>query len=249
MNHSMEIPQEINIRIASFLSVPDVIKYQNSCKYLKRTINLNILHKASPIEINDLHETGDYKTGHKIRPWTRITPLLFQSLTHTVKLTCVYKDQGWGNQKGNIYITEMQNSNDQEIGKIIATSPTAEHQETRCRLLFEPKPGCTYGLCYKAGGGGGHELFVRNVKLESFVHCASIPLANKILPTMPDLFFMDMIRSTLDTVTENDDGGQCGRLLSQFQSVGLDLRNEQYIEEVRLMLEEFRSMFCGNRVQ
>ncbi len=242
----MEIPQEIIIRFASFLSVDDVSKYQSSCKYLKKTINLNVLHRASPTKILDLAERGDVRSGDKVKYWTTLTPFLFPSLIHTVKLAFDYRDQGWGNRKGNIYITETSQNMNQEddIGTIVAKSPTAEHIESRCVLKFKPKIGSNYNLYYRVGGGGGHELFVRNVKVESFVHCAAAPLANKLFITIPDMFFMDMIRSTLDTIADNGVSGQFqfNRLFSLFQSVGLDLNNQQHIEHIQFMLQEFESL-------
>lgn len=252
-----KFPPEINIIISSFLSVPDVVKFQSSSKYLKKTIGLNILHHPSPIKINDIRENGDSRTGDSVRLWTKLPPIILQTSTHTVKLTCSFKDQGWGNRKGNLFITEFQNDRegDQALGKKIATSPTAGHQWTSCGLIFKPKIGITYAFAYKVGGGGGHELHTRDLKLESYVHSAAASLANKLSPCLPDPFFLNMIKTMLDTVAEigDDDGGQATQqllFLTQFQSVGLDLLDRQHVDDVWVILQGIESSLSsfGNSI-
>jgi len=243
MNPFPVIPQEINIRVASFLSVQDIMKYQSSCKYLKNDINLNILHKELP----NLSQSGSYDHGDEIIHWVTLTPFLFPNLIHTIHVTFDFRDQGWGNRKGVIYIMEEKyvghghNSGCIDKGTIIAMSPTAEHHETKCSLSFKPKKGFIYNLCYKVGGGGGHELHVRNMKVESFVHCAAVPLVNKLYPNLPDKFVLDMMKHSFDAIEETKGSGKCGGLISHFESVGLDLNNVQHIEHIKMMFRELES--------
>jgi hypothetical protein len=244
-----DFPPEINIRISSFLSVPDVVNFQSSCKYLQKTISLNILENAIPFKINDIHESGDYRTGDRMRLWTKLPSPILQTSTHTVKVTCSFKDQGWGNRKGNLFITEFDNDRegDDAIGQTIVTSPRAEHHETFCELEFSPKIGVTYALTYRVGGGGGHELYARSLKVVSYVHSAAAPLANKLSPCLPDPFIFIMIKSMLDTVAGmGGDGGEQATqqllFLEHFQSLGLDLLDRQHADDLRVMLQEFESL-------
>ena len=231
----MNIPDEMNIKFSTFLSPLDVINYQSSCKHLKKIINLNLLHRASLTKVRNLHERGAYDSGDKVREWVELSPFLFLSYIHTVKLSFKYKDQGWGNRKGYVYIKEIGNNQD----TFIAKSPLAQHSETECELSFKPKKGLSYFLFYKVGGGGGHELFVNDIKLQSYVYCAAAPLVNK-LPKLFDNFFLDMIECNLEIIPGLSDIGQHGRLISLFKSIGLDLNNKIHIEHIKIMLCELQ---------
>jgi hypothetical protein len=91
---------------------------------VKDAISLGLLH--SPI-------TEEYDhTGDIAKRWHKIAPILFQF--HTMIFSCIYVDQGWGDKKGNICITESETvflSDDiTDIGTpTVVTSPTASHQE------------------------------------------------------------------------------------------------------------------------
>ena len=100
----------------------------------------------------------------------------------------------------------------------------------------------------------GHTRYVRDIKLESFVHSACIPLANTLMgaPTsQQSLFHRNMLQYVLDTVVyfDNSKTHDCqqqqeilGRpSLSFFQSVGLNLMNEHDVEAVRMLLVELES--------
>jgi len=63
---------------------------------------------------------------------------------HSMIFSCEYKDQGWGNKKGKIYITEKEDgfSNDvYDIGAKITESPTAEHETGGLFLNSDPNRG------------------------------------------------------------------------------------------------------------
>ena len=302
-----EFSREIHIAIASFLGVTDVVNYQSCNKQLRRMIHLHRLNRPSPIGNSSIISSSQSQVYLGVDDTIHLEEIIgssfyFSNLIHSVKLSCLYRDQGWGNRKGQIYITEkpkqdqQQSEKDQEqqrkrrcfslrqvddddesddddddesdedddesdddtdIGRIIAESPIAEHHETKYESSFRPKPGFMYCLCYRIGGGGGHTLIVRDIKLESFVHSACIPLANTLMdapPTSPQsLFYRNMLQYVLDTVVyfENSET-HCqqqpqeillGRRpsLSFFQSVGLNLMDEHDVEAVRMLLAELNS--------
>jgi len=163
----------------------------------------------------DTHMFQQDLMDDKIHTFERIdngSSFYFYNLLHSVKLSFSFKDQGWGNRKGQIYVIEKQEDQEEEVqqqltctqccfrraslavndnddddilGRIIQRSPIAEHHVTKCELLFRPEPGFSYGFCYKVGGGGGHSLTMTDIKLKSFVHSACIPLANMLMDKSP----------------------------------------------------------------
>jgi hypothetical protein len=74
----------------------------------------------------------------------------------------LWKDQGWGNAKGRLYV--IGSTSDRH--RIAAASLLAGHIETSLRLQFIPQDGEEYSLWYKAGSGGGHSLEVSRARLE-----------------------------------------------------------------------------------
>ena len=99
-----------------------------------------------------------------------------EGLSHVIKqqniecvLICNWRDQGWGNQKGTLYVRERGG-----IGSInleLATwerlvSP-APHARQQLRVQIPPKFVKTEGfeLGYSVGGGGGHELYVGSARV------------------------------------------------------------------------------------
>ena len=237
MSTIMEIPPEINFEVASFLSTHDVIQFQNSCKYLKNSIHLNLLHNISLTKIQSLKTHGNYHDGDRIQYWTTLTPFRFSNLIRTVHVTFDYKDQAWGNRKGYVYITEKdlyQENNNQEIGTIIATSPLAEHHITKCTLSFNPRNDKTYHLYCKVGGGGGHMLYVHNIEVKAFVYLSSAHLVNKLIPTLPDTFFLNMVKLVLDIGTSET----TQQLKPLFSSVGFDLNNPDHIRDIQVVFNE-----------
>ena len=264
-----EFSKEIHLAIASFLGVNDVVNYQSCTKQLRKMIHLHRLNRPSPISIKNGSKSQSYRC--RIHVKTIIgSPFYFSNLIHSVKLSCYYRDQGWGNRKGQIFITEKSNQELQQSERITAESPLAEHHETKCELIFKPKPGFMYCLCYRIGDGGGHTLIVRDIKLESFVHSACIPLANILMDTRPtsqldrinkktstqSLFYRNMLQYVLDTVVYFDNSKtHCQQQQQQqqeillgrrpslpfFQSVGLNLMDEHDVEAVRILLAELES--------
>jgi len=164
-------PDDLLIRVASYLPLRDAIRFQNSSGRLRRVIRL----RKKVLLVHDFSEPGGYRDGNHIHLKMTFPPSIFDGLfLHTVQLSFLYVDQGWGHRKGRVHVTEIDSLEDigigGGIGRIIASSPIAKHHETRHELVFQPKRNLHYGLCYIAGGGGGHRLDVRDIKLSIFVH-------------------------------------------------------------------------------
>lgn len=244
----MDIHQEeIHLRISSFLSVPDVLAYESSCKKIRSNINLKRLDQATLTHITDLRERGDRLTGGQKRLWIRFEPILFPNLIHTVVFTCECKDQGWGNRKGRIFIAELPKGgevhSDTNFGMIVVQSSTAEHYFSKCRLEFKVNPDCDYALFYSVGGGGGHELFARNAELSAAIHSPCATIANKLVKQMPDLFFVKLLDAIIDSDTISNEGGGHAGICLLLRSVGVHLSNERNVDHFRTILQEFHRYF------
>jgi hypothetical protein len=250
INH---IPADICRQIADFLEVFDAVSFKITCNAMKDAISLGILHDSFPA-LQDLRAHGDVRSGDTILTWVEIAPILFLPLAHTVIFKCTYVDQGWGNRKGKIYISETEsnsgseflNDNSRTIGlKIIATSPTADHEEKTLILKFKPKAGARYAICYKAGGGGGQQLFIKNPKIQSIIYCPCIELANAMIPirgTNASSFVSGILRTvlweTIETKEGNHDTERHRNYLEQFKAVGVDLTNELHVESASFIFQE-----------
>lgn len=309
-----QLSKEIHLGIASFLDHENVVNYQTTCRRIKRAVNLHRLHKALARTNNTICDLDATTRDNEIHTHESFDGSLFyfHNLIHSVKLSFSYRDQGWGNRKGQVYIGEKKNqefkrqdgkeenhqhqqrkksccwrdvdtmnndldldddldeldsngsrvrylTSDENLGKIIRSSPLAEHHLTRCELVFRPKSGFSYDLCYIVGGGGGHSIVVTDIKLESFVHSSCIPLANILMeksssPSLSSslsssLFITNMLRYILDTVDyfSNEITQQQQHQVGSYpqpsvdffqQSTGLDLLDEHDIEVVRMLLIE-----------
>ena len=111
-------------------------------------------------------------------PWYITPPLeeMGSSLLDTrqpelinMELSCVWRDQGWGNRKGAIKVRLAGVKEWQLLSSVQVGAPHAEEQFiakiSREALLGNPSFPLRLELGYVVGGGGGHELHIRDSKL------------------------------------------------------------------------------------
>lgn len=120
---------------------------------------------------------GTVETGDNRVPGPRIPVLVAPRQCHSRTLSWSWKDQGWGHQKGQVWIIasavnkldKLQHSTEDPFGggRVVYASMITPHEMTRMQVTFAVVHGEQYRLWYKVGGGGGHELFLR----EGIVHC------------------------------------------------------------------------------
>lgn len=236
----LNLPSDVLKNVANFIPAYDAINYANISKKTKDVLNLAIFDDTYSHQLTDQQWTGGYVDGDQERIWFRFMPLLLKNQIHTVQFTCIFRDQGWGNQKGQLYIREDKNRNNY-LGDIIARSPIAKHDETILKLSFQPKPDKNYTMCYTVGGGGGHELFVKNPCIRQLLYNNDgiVDVGNKfnhksIAPVVNNNFGSKMMIGIIDSLIrciENDLDQDAG-LASSFISVGFDTTN---ICELRAM--------------
>ncbi len=108
---------------------------------------------------------------------------------HAVILTCRWKDQGWGNQKGKIFVVAKssdaregtktcQEGRNMEVdetaqfggGRFVYKSlAPAAHVFEDLQIVFTPRKDEVYHLWIVVGGGGGHLLIVENLCVHTLV--------------------------------------------------------------------------------
>ena len=169
------LPRDLKRYIGQYLDSKDVLSMAQMNKRTKTDLAVSAL--LPPLEF--------IANGH----WVNVTdtpicgpeiPLDYgPKMTHSVTLTCNWRDQGWGNRKSQLFVVGRNTSNDAlpirphsewtiDNGHVLYSSPIAEHHAQTLALKFWPRDDCNvYHLWFKVGGGGGHELFVNDVK----VHC------------------------------------------------------------------------------
>jgi len=90
-----------------------------------------------------------------------------------LRATCSWKDQGWGNQKGQMWLRVVRFGETVDEYALFGMAPhkeTAEEWALRDpAALGRIRPGDLLCVYYKVGGGGGHELHVRDFVLSARV--------------------------------------------------------------------------------
>ena len=180
----LTIPTILNQIICTFLEPKDVANLCRTCKPLWQQLSLMTLSPPFLL-IPFCTWEGDSTAGDIPRKVIRI-PVL-KGCTHTIRLSCRWKDQGFGETKGKLYVvsrplTQSTSSSSPstvvhgrpsssyprdrcffERGRVVCESSNAPHQMDTLDLTFSPKNHETYYLFEKAGSGGSHLLYVENL--------------------------------------------------------------------------------------
>ena len=170
------------------LLAPDIKRRIAQCLDSKDVLSMGQVNKRTrtDLAVSALSPPLDFIRN---RNWTDPTdtpccgpeiPLVYGArATHSVTLTCVWMDQGWGNRKSQLFIVGRNTSNEFlpitprsewtiDNGYVLYSSPIATHHAEKLTITFHIRDDCdAYHLWYKVGHGGDHQLFVNNVK----VHC------------------------------------------------------------------------------
>ena len=170
------IPLELKRRIACFLSPRDAIQVTRTCKSLRSSLALSSL-EPNLVLFERIARIGEIDTGDNPRRGFRFP--LWNRRVHSVSVTFLWRDQGWGNSKGQIFVVESKKTAQQDTGtttedqfgggRVIFQSGIAPHAEERLQIEFCPSDGKQYYLWYKAGGGGGHAIYLIQGRLRTII--------------------------------------------------------------------------------
>jgi len=191
-------------------------------------------------ELTDMHWSGPRSTGHEERIWFRFMPLILgDDRVHTIQFKCQFKDQGWGNRKGKLYVREDKNPSNFQ-GEVVAQTPIAEHHKMNVTLEFQPKTGKNYTMCFVVGGGGGHELFVYNPCILTLVYGRKIATVaaqfqkKSLKPILKNPFVVGLMKTTIASLIRSLDCGeqQDEDLASCFTKIGFDTTKKDILETI-----------------
>ena len=114
-------------------------------------VNLCLEEHSQLVHVADINLRGADGPGHSWQPSVYFETPPFTSSIHSIKITCTWKDQGWGNQKGHIFLhlirpilPEAQNmginSEQKSIKKMESTKHKSEALVAECTDLFGSAP-------------------------------------------------------------------------------------------------------------
>lgn len=158
------IPDLIMSKLLEFLQPIDIIHLSQTCKQLNQNLPVYPVIYAKAFKRN-----GPYH-GH-FCPEKWFDGPLIKKYIRDIRISFIWKDQGFGNRKGQIWLKLVRNGN-----MVKETKPTLcgvadhfwhdvdIHVTSKNPVVKEFKPGDRYCFMRNVGGGGGHELHVRNFK-------------------------------------------------------------------------------------
>lgn len=171
------LPNDALVHTVSFLGSKDALQLSELNSSFCSTLSFSALHNPIPLSIpTTLYGTHNEESNSPRRSaWI---PVLFPNRTHSVVLTCQWRDQGYGNRKGALFVVAVPSQDDPnetmlesiENGTIVYQSPVAPHQEESLTMSFSYCPDKAYYLWYRIGGGGGHQLRVHNLKMHTIIY-------------------------------------------------------------------------------
>lgn len=94
----------------------------------------------------------------------------YTPITGTVQ--CTWKDQGWGNRKGKLYL-KLIAPDGSEKASFTVTEGVSPHDWEDIKVdlvatdavLAQATVGCWYQVTAEPGSGGGHELYLKDLVL------------------------------------------------------------------------------------
>ena len=154
-------PRDLTEPIASFLCPVDALALDASGTATRCVV----------VERNRHFATNQVFTVSEHRAHRLLTVPLGGARTrvHTVGITLFWRDQGWGNRKGKVWVLRERDRapNDHGISSedVRCMKGPAPHTLAHEYMAFRPRAGEEYAIWYSVGGGGGHRLYIHNLGL------------------------------------------------------------------------------------
>ena len=154
-------PRDLAETIASFLCPVDALALDASGSATRCVVVERNRHFAT----NQVFAVSEHR-AHRLLP----VPLGgARTRVHTVGITLFWRDQGWGNRKGKVWVLRERDRapNDHGISSedVRCMKGPAPHTVAHEDMAFRPRAGEEYAIWYSVGGGGGHRLYIHNLGL------------------------------------------------------------------------------------
>ena len=154
-------PRDLAETIASFLCPVDALALDASGTATRCVVVERNRHFAT----NQVFAVSEHR-AHRLLP----VPLGgARTRVHTVGITLFWRDQGWGNRKGKVWVLRERDRapNDHGISSedVRCMKGPAPHTVAHEDMAFRPRAGEEYAIWYSVGGGGGHRLYIHNLGL------------------------------------------------------------------------------------
>ena len=154
-------PRDLAETIASFLCPVDALALDASGTATRCVVVERNRHFAT----NQVFTVSEHR-AHRLLP----VPLGgARTRVHTVGITLFWRDQGWGNRKGKVWVLRERDRapNDHGISSedVRCMKGPAPHTVAHEDMAFRPRAGEEYAIWYSVGGGGGHRLYIHNLGL------------------------------------------------------------------------------------
>lgn len=172
-----DMPHIVVLAIVDFLGPEDTTKLGMTCRRFYELVPKFLVMKGRDFSISG---SG---TGYGNVEVYFDGPLLHRSVKSLTVSVAGWRDQGWGNRKGELFLRLMRRQNVEaesghgsKEGVMVAERRDlfglAEHAETSADkelkesegVVSQARPGDWYRFMRRAGGGGGHRLCVRGFR-------------------------------------------------------------------------------------
>ena len=174
------LPDLVLSHLADYLSPEETARLSLTCRHLH-----DVLPRFTVIRGDDFKIYGP--SGGHWAPELYFDGPPLPSTVRKLTLSLKWKDQGWGNRKGEIFMKLMRpvtaasddtgsasrrGSDAQEVAEKRRIFGIAKHQEEEAKteitddpVVTKARPGDFYRFMRNAGGGGGHTLTVKNFRV------------------------------------------------------------------------------------
>jgi len=200
---------------------------------------------------------------------------------HSLIFRCNWVDQGWGDRKGLLAVVAYPSVDAEQLpenipandsryprvwsvggrGRLVyITRQFVPHHRDALRItLPRPKPGESFFLFALAGGGGGHEIHISDVTLQTIVFDKEDRSISKTFLAMnaagfltrnhPTSFGLDLLGTVIEMLLQNRSSDEtsnpvCAHLVKLLEENGfsISLDSLRALEEIRKSFESEKSM-------
>ena len=168
--HLQKLPRNILLNIANFLYIEDIVCLSNTCRRLKRLLPLWLIRGP------DVNDRGP-KTWESWIPEIYFDTHTILSPIFVITLSMYWQDQGWGLQKGQVWIQLIRPRQKSLKPKIVCENkdifgvvPHKEEFVIKYLTQTDPivnlaKPGDRLRIMKNVGGGCWRQLRIKEFKI------------------------------------------------------------------------------------